>query len=171
LARRAFVPKLAKLRPQGLKRLSTRKISFLQFVPTAHRLSLRPSPGFLGWEATGTRAMVGARQIFRDGGTMPTLSQVIVWSAIGLIGGTLAAMAVTWGEGYGLIRNLGLGLAGALIGGFLFRVFGLFPRLDLFSISLRDVVAAFAGSLLVLAGLWLWHQYQARSHPGAKHFS
>jgi uncharacterized membrane protein YeaQ/YmgE (transglycosylase-associated protein family) len=101
---------------------------------------------------------------------MPTLDQVIVWSVIGLIGGSLAGMAITWGrEGFGIIRNLGLGLAGAVIGGFLFRLFGLFPGLDLIAFSLRDVVAAFIGSLLVLAGIWLWQQYQASSGSNAKH--
>lgn len=103
---------------------------------------------------------------------MPTLDQVIVWSVIGLLGGSLAGMAITWGrEGFGIIRNLGLGLAGALIGGFLFRVLGLFPSLDLIAFSLRDVVAAFFGALIVLAGIWLWQQYQSRSGSDAKRFS
>lgn len=103
---------------------------------------------------------------------MPTLDQVIVWSVIGLLGGSLAGMAITWGrQGFGIIRNLGLGLAGALIGGFLFRVFGLFPSLDLIAFSLRDVVAAFFGALIVLAGIWLWQQYQSGSGSDAKRFS
>ena len=42
----------------------------------------------------------------------------------------------------------------------LFRLLRLFPGLDKVTISLRDVVAAVAGSLLVLAALWLWQ----RSH-------
>ena len=51
---------------------------------------------------------------------------------------------------------------GALIGGFLFRLFGLFPNLDRISISLRDVVAAFVGSLIVLVALWAWDKYGKR---------
>ena len=46
-----------------------------------------------------------------------------------------------------------------LVGGFLFRMFGLFPNLDRISISLRDVVAAFVGSLIILFALWLWDKY------------
>jgi hypothetical protein len=42
--------------------------------------------------------------------------------------------------------------------GLLFRVFGLFPELDKVSISLRDVVAALVGSLIVLVGLWAWRR-------------
>jgi hypothetical protein len=46
--------------------------------------------------------------------------------------------------------SLGIGLVGALIGGAIFRLFGIWPALDAFAISLRDVVAAFVGSLISL---------------------
>jgi uncharacterized membrane protein YeaQ/YmgE (transglycosylase-associated protein family) len=86
---------------------------------------------------------------------MPTLAQVIVWVIVGLIGGSLAGLVVTWRRrGFGLLRNLGMGLIGAFVGGLLFRLFGLFPDLDRITISLRDVVAACAGSLLILLALW-----------------
>jgi len=92
--------------------------------------------------------------------TMPTLAQSIVWIAVGLIGGGLASRLITWDrEGFGTVRNLGLGLVGALIGGLLFRWFNLLPGFDSISISLRDVVAAVAGSLLVLLAIWLYRRY------------
>jgi len=88
---------------------------------------------------------------------MPSFGQVIVWIAVGLIGGALASRLVTWDlESFGRWRNLGLGLIGALIGGLLFRMLGLFPELDRYAVSLRDIVAAFVGSLIVLAALWFW---------------
>jgi len=91
---------------------------------------------------------------------MPSLDQFIVWTIIGLIGGSLAGLIIKRDRhGFGVFRNLGLGLAGALVGGLLFRVLGLFPGLDKVAISLRDVVAAIVGSLLVLAGLWAWHRW------------
>ena len=90
---------------------------------------------------------------------MPSLSQAIVWIVVGLIGGSLVGFLITWErKGFGLLRNLVLGLAGALVGGLVFRMIGLLPALDRVTISLRDVVAAFLGSLLVLAGLWLWQR-------------
>jgi uncharacterized membrane protein YeaQ/YmgE (transglycosylase-associated protein family) len=93
---------------------------------------------------------------------MPSLDQVVVWIVVGLLGGSLAGLVVKWDrEGFGFVRNLGLGLAGALVGGLLFRLFRLFPGLDAVSISLRDVVAAFVGSLLVLVGLWAWQHWKA----------
>jgi uncharacterized membrane protein YeaQ/YmgE (transglycosylase-associated protein family) len=92
---------------------------------------------------------------------MPSFSQFVVWIVIGLIGGSLAGLLITWERGgFGPLRNLGLGLAGALVGGLLFRTLGLFPELDRVSISLRDIVAAFVGSLILLAALWLWQRSQ-----------
>jgi hypothetical protein len=38
----------------------------------------------------------------------------------------------------------------------LFRIFGFLPTLDKITISLRDIVAAIVGSLIVLVALWLW---------------
>jgi len=82
-----------------------------------------------------------------------------VWIVIGLLGGGLAGALMTRERGgFGLFRNLALGLAGALIGGALFRVFGIWPGLDKIAVSLRDVIAAFVGSLVVLAALWSWQK-------------
>jgi uncharacterized membrane protein YeaQ/YmgE (transglycosylase-associated protein family) len=95
---------------------------------------------------------------------MPSLDEIVVWVIVGLIGGSLAGRLIAWDrQGFGLLRNLGLGLIGALIGGVVFRLFGLLSGLDRVSISLRDVVAAFVGSLVVLAALWLWQRWKARA--------
>ncbi len=95
---------------------------------------------------------------------MATLDQLIVWAIVGLIGGSLAGRLYTWDkQGLGRVRNLALGLAGAVIGGLLFRIFGILPDLDRISISLRDVVAAVVGAFLVLASLWLWTKYSAKA--------
>jgi uncharacterized membrane protein YeaQ/YmgE (transglycosylase-associated protein family) len=92
---------------------------------------------------------------------MPSFAQMIVWIVVGLIGGGLASRLITWDrEGFGTFRNLGLGLVGALIGGFLFRLFNLFPGLNKVSVSLRDIVAAVVGSLVVLVMIWLVRRYR-----------
>lgn len=95
---------------------------------------------------------------------MVSMDQVIVWIIVGLLGGSLAGLLAK-GEkrGFGMWKNLGLGLAGALVGGLLFRLLGLFPSLEGVTVSLRDVVASFVGSLLVLLGLWL----KSRTTPSA----
>lgn len=90
---------------------------------------------------------------------MPSVAQIIVWIVIGLVGGSLAGLMITWDrKGFGLLRNMGVGLVGALVGGLLFRMFGLFPGLDKIAISLRDVVAAVLGSLIVLGVVWIWQR-------------
>jgi uncharacterized membrane protein YeaQ/YmgE (transglycosylase-associated protein family) len=90
---------------------------------------------------------------------MPSFNQVIVWIVVGLLGGSIAGLLVTWQkQGFGWLRNLALGLVGALVGGLLFRLLGLFPELDAYSISLRDVVSAVIGSLIVFAGYWYWQR-------------
>lgn len=93
---------------------------------------------------------------------MPSLAQFIVWIIVGLIGGSLAGFVIKWDRaGFGTFRNLALGLAGAFVGGLLFRLFGLFPGLDKIAISLRDVVAALVGSLILLTALWIWQRYKS----------
>lgn len=93
---------------------------------------------------------------------MPSLAQFIVWIIVGLIGGSLAGLLITWErKGFGTLRNLGMGLIGALVGGFIFRLFGLFPGLDAISVSLRDIVAALVGSLIVIFVYWLVQRSKA----------
>lgn len=86
-----------------------------------------------------------------------TVSQIVVWLIVGLIGGTLAGMLIKWQRaGFGFWTNFGIGLVGALVGGLLFRAFNLLPDLEQVAISLRDVAAATVGSLLFLIGWWIW---------------
>jgi uncharacterized membrane protein YeaQ/YmgE (transglycosylase-associated protein family) len=92
---------------------------------------------------------------------MISLTQFIVWIIVGLLGGSIVGLIVRRErKGFGVWRNLGLGLVGALVGGLLFRLLGIFPELDSVRISLRDIVAAVVGSLLVLGVLWLWQRWK-----------
>ena len=85
-----------------------------------------------------------------------SVAQLIVWLIVGALAGALAGMVVTGKrEGLGRWPGLAVGLAGALIGGAIFRLFGLWPGLDSIAISLRDIVAAFVGSLIFLLVLWI----------------
>jgi uncharacterized membrane protein YeaQ/YmgE (transglycosylase-associated protein family) len=82
------------------------------------------------------------------------LSDIIVWLIVGIIAGTLAGMVVKRSKkGFGLSANLGIGLVGALVGGFLFRLLRLDLGLGNISVSLEDIVAAFVGSILFLVVL------------------
>jgi uncharacterized membrane protein YeaQ/YmgE (transglycosylase-associated protein family) len=93
-----------------------------------------------------------------------SFAQFVTWLIVGLLGGTAAGMVVKrHRKGFGIAANLALGTLGALIGGAVFHVFSLFARLDTISISLRDLLAAFLGSLLVLAAYWAWQRYGRRA--------
>jgi uncharacterized membrane protein YeaQ/YmgE (transglycosylase-associated protein family) len=97
------------------------------------------------------------------GKQMLTIAHAATWLVVGLIGGSLAGLLVKRRTaGFGIFANIGLGCVGAVIGGVLFGLLGLFPALDSIAISLRDIVAAFAGSLVVLAALWLFSLRFAR---------
>ncbi|MFT4098970.1 MAG: GlsB/YeaQ/YmgE family stress response membrane protein [Rhodoblastus sp.] len=95
---------------------------------------------------------------------MFTIGNLITWLIVGVIAGSLTARVITRQRaGYGLVTNIALGCGGALIGGALFWLFNLLPTLDKVAISARDVVAAVAGSLLLLAGVWAWRLWQGES--------
>ncbi len=97
-----------------------------------------------------------------------TLSEFIVWVIVGALAGSLAGVLVTFRKtGFGHVKNLGLGMAGAVLGGLLFDVFKLeFPRGELV-IRFRDVLAAVIGALLILLAVWLIQQGRKRkTGPG-----
>ena len=80
---------------------------------------------------------------------MPSVDQFIVWIIVGLLGGSLAGLIIRRErKGFGILRNLGLGLVGALVGGLLFRVLGLFPRLGNVAISISILRPAAFGPFL-----------------------
>ena len=72
--------------------------------------------------------------------TMPFKGELLVWLITGALAGWLAGTVVTgkW-AGLGRWTGLGIGLVGALIGGAIFRLFGIWPALDSVTISLRDL--------------------------------
>lgn len=80
-----------------------------------------------------------------------TAAQIISWVIVGMIAGPLAGLVLKRRRrGYGWLGNLGLGLAGALIGGLLFSFVGWEFGLGAIAISLADVVQAFLGALLLV---------------------
>jgi uncharacterized membrane protein YeaQ/YmgE (transglycosylase-associated protein family) len=84
-----------------------------------------------------------------------TFADLLVWMIVGMIAGSLAGVAVKrTKEGFGRYMNMGIGLVGALIGGFLFDLLRIDFGLENIAISLQDIVSAFVGSLLFLAALY-----------------
>jgi uncharacterized membrane protein YeaQ/YmgE (transglycosylase-associated protein family) len=80
-----------------------------------------------------------------------SLEQIIVWFVVGAIAGSLAGLVVKrTKQGFGRFGNLGIGLVGAVVGGLLFRLLRIDLGLGVISVSLEDIVAAFAGAILFL---------------------
>ncbi len=85
-----------------------------------------------------------------------TFSQVIVWLLVGALAGTFTGIVIMRKrEGFGRWANLGVGLMGAAIGGFLFELFGIDLGLGELAVSIEDLLAAFLGSLIFLLAVWL----------------
>lgn len=88
-----------------------------------------------------------------------TSGQVIAWIIVGALAGSITGMIVKREKrGLGHFINLGIGLVGALIGGFLFKVLRIDLGLDRLTIRVEDLIAAIIGSLIFLFVLWLIQQ-------------
>lgn len=78
-------------------------------------------------------------------------TEIAVWLITGLLAGSLAGLVVKRKkEGFGWLTNLAFGLVGAAVGGFLFRQLGIQVGLPKITVDLNQVVAAFAGALIVV---------------------
>ena len=84
------------------------------------------------------------------------VDEVIAWIIVGALAGSLAGMIVKGQRaGFGRLRNLAVGLVGALIGGLLFKALHINLGLaGAITITSEEVVAAFVGSFAFLAVLW-----------------
>ena len=85
-----------------------------------------------------------------------TVSDIVVWLIVGALAGYLVGMLVKRRKGgFGPLANLGIGMVGAIIGGFLFDILKIGVSLQAVSVNLQDILAAVAGSLIFLGVLWL----------------
>jgi uncharacterized membrane protein YeaQ/YmgE (transglycosylase-associated protein family) len=83
---------------------------------------------------------------------------IIAWIILGLLAGMLAKAIMPGGERVGLILTTLLGIAGALVGGFLATALGLGDPIDEF-FDISTWVAAVIGALIIL---WLWNMISGR---------
>ncbi len=89
------------------------------------------------------------------------LGNIIVWLIVGALAGTLIGMLIKGRKkGFGIFTNIGIGMAGALIGGAIFRVLGIDLGLGRIAISFEDLIAACLGSLIFVFGLWIWNLFR-----------
>jgi uncharacterized membrane protein YeaQ/YmgE (transglycosylase-associated protein family) len=83
---------------------------------------------------------------------------IIGWIVLGLLAGLIAKAIMPGGERVGIVLTTVLGVAGALLGGFLATALGLGDPIDEF-FDLSTWIAAVGGSLLIL---FLWSTIRER---------
>jgi uncharacterized membrane protein YeaQ/YmgE (transglycosylase-associated protein family) len=83
---------------------------------------------------------------------------IIAWIILGLLAGLIAKAILPGGEGLGLILTTLLGIAGALVGGFLATALGLGDPIDEF-FDISTWIAAVVGALIIL---WIWSAISGR---------
>jgi uncharacterized membrane protein YeaQ/YmgE (transglycosylase-associated protein family) len=83
---------------------------------------------------------------------------IIAWIVLGLLAGMIAKAIMPGGERGGLIVTTLIGIAGALVGGFLAAALGLGDPIDEF-FDLSTWVAAVAGALVIL---FIWNAITSR---------
>jgi len=71
---------------------------------------------------------------------------IISWIILGLIAGFIGSKIVD-SQGQGLWLNIALGIVGALVGGFLFNLFG---ASGVSGLNLYSMIVAIVGSIVVL---------------------
>ncbi len=74
----------------------------------------------------------------------------LAWIIVGLISGAIAARVVA-GRGFGCIADIVVGVAGAIIGGFVLSLLGVSGTFGFWG----SIVVAFVGAAVLLAGLKL----------------
>lgn len=84
------------------------------------------------------------------------VGRLVVWLIIGALAGTLAGRILTFRkEGFGFWTNLGIGMVGALVGGFFFRLFNIEFGLGELKVTFEDLISAFLGSLFCIVIWWV----------------
>jgi uncharacterized membrane protein YeaQ/YmgE (transglycosylase-associated protein family) len=85
-----------------------------------------------------------------------TIGKFIVLIIVGGLAGSWAGRVVTLSkEGFGRWINLGVGIAGALIGNVVFYMLHIDLGFEEVKISFEDLITAFIGSLLFVIGWWI----------------
>jgi uncharacterized membrane protein YeaQ/YmgE (transglycosylase-associated protein family) len=81
---------------------------------------------------------------------------IIAWLILGLIAGFIGSKIVNR-SGEGVLVDIGLGIAGAVVGGFLFSLIGAAP---VTGFNIYSLIVAIVGSIVVL---WIYYAITGRN--------
>ena len=91
------------------------------------------------------------------------IHQIITWLIVGALAGWFVGTIVKRNKhGFGYLTNLGIGLAGALLGGFVFSLTKVDFGLGQITVSLRDLVSAVLGSFVLLIVVWIYRRFRKK---------
>jgi uncharacterized membrane protein YeaQ/YmgE (transglycosylase-associated protein family) len=82
---------------------------------------------------------------------------ILMWTLVGLVAG--AGASFIFRSGGSIFFDIGVGIAGAFVGGFIFRVTGLHTP---FGGLTGTIVVAFVGAVVVLGGLHLFRRVRPK---------
>ncbi|MAS35170.1 MAG: GlsB/YeaQ/YmgE family stress response membrane protein [Anaerolineaceae bacterium] len=75
--------------------------------------------------------------------------ELLIWIVVGAVAGLLASLVMRTSPPYGLVGDMLIGIAGGLLGGFLFNLMGMGAEVT--GINLVSILVAFIGSVIILA--------------------
>jgi uncharacterized membrane protein YeaQ/YmgE (transglycosylase-associated protein family) len=87
---------------------------------------------------------------------------IIAWIVLGLLAGFIASQIVNQ-RGSGMLLDLVLGIIGAMVGGWVFSLFG---ARDVTGLNLYSLIVATVGAVLVLL---LYHALTDRGRPASRY--
>ena len=91
------------------------------------------------------------------------IGELIVWLIVGgLVGNVVGRLVTLKKEGLGRWTNLGVGMGGALVGGFFFNIFHIGDELGNIKITFQDLLSAFVGSLVLVVTWRVIRWYRGR---------
>ena len=92
-----------------------------------------------------------------------TPEEIIVWVIVGAMAGSFVGMLATRSkEGYGRLANLAIGMAGAVVGGLLFKVFNINLGLKSIQFSAEDLASAIIGAAILLLAMGVFGKMRSR---------
>jgi uncharacterized membrane protein YeaQ/YmgE (transglycosylase-associated protein family) len=92
-----------------------------------------------------------------------TTEEVVVCVVVGALAGSfVAVLATRRKEGYGRFANLAIGMAGAIVGGLLFKLFNINLGLKGYKITAEDLVSAVIGAVILLLAMWIFGKLRSR---------